>query len=107
MTRRTGFAETIRAVGNGHVSYGTAVEGRLASVLLCDQLSRGAFRGSAEAFAFDEAALKFCKDARAEGQHTALPAAARQFLCMPLLHSEELADQEENVRCFVLERSFF
>lgn len=73
------FADTIRAVGSGALDYGDDADGRLAAILLCDQLSRGAFRGSPEAFAYDATALRLSRAVCAAGQDAGMSAAARQF----------------------------
>ena len=89
------FTELIRAAGSGALKsapgWGDAPEARLATVVLLDQLSRGAFRGSPEAFAYDDAALETSLAAVSAGQDVAMSPAERQFLYMPLMHSESAA----------------
>jgi uncharacterized protein (DUF924 family) len=74
--------------------------GALALVLLLDQLPRNLHRGAAAAFACDEQARRVARDAIARGFDRALPPMRRQFLYLPLEHSEVLADQEDSVRLF-------
>lgn len=65
----------------------------LGAVLLFDQIPRNLFRGTAEAFLFDPLAREICKGALARGFDAALCRTQRQFLAMPLMHSEDRADQ--------------
>jgi uncharacterized protein (DUF924 family) len=74
--------------------------GCLALCILLDQAPRQLFRGEARAFATDAKALAVAKRALAEGFDRALPVEQRQFLYLPLMHSERLADQERCVALF-------
>jgi uncharacterized protein (DUF924 family) len=65
----------------------------LASVLLFDQLPRNLYRGSARAYAFDPLARTIARAALDCGWDRVLTRAERQFLAMPLMHSEAIADQ--------------
>ncbi len=69
-------------------------EGALALLILLDQVPRNIFRGSAHQFATDPLALLFCKGGIAAGYPAAFEPELRQFLLMPLMHSERLADQD-------------
>ena len=71
----------------------------LAAVIVLDQFSRNLFRDDARAFAQDTAALALAEDAISRGWDTGLSAQEKQFLYMPLMHSEVLADVE---RCIAL-----
>lgn len=73
----------------------------LALVVALDQFPRNMFRGSARAFAADPLALATAKHAIARGHDRAMLSVERQFLYLPLEHSESLADQE---RCLQLMR---
>ncbi len=66
----------------------------LAAVIVLDQFSRNLARGSAAAFAHDETALSLTRLALEKGFDTGMSGEERQFLYMPLMHSESLADQE-------------
>ncbi len=66
----------------------------LAAVIVIDQFSRNLHRGSAKAFAADPVALDLTKLALERRWGDAMPADQRQFLLMPLMHSETMADQE-------------
>ncbi|SON57954.1 hypothetical protein HDIA_4413 [Hartmannibacter diazotrophicus] len=71
--------------------------GMLALILLLDQFSRNLKRGSAEAFANDSKALTLAKTALDRGDDRAFPTDVRSFFYLPLMHSEEMADQERCV----------
>ena len=73
--------------------------GCLALCILLDQAPRQLFRGEARAFATDAKALAVAKRALAQGFDRQLPVEQRQFLYLPLMHSERLTDQE---RCVAL-----
>ncbi|MGX9354432.1 DUF924 family protein [Roseobacteraceae bacterium S113] len=76
----------------------TYPSGALAYLVLTDQFSRNMYRGSAQAFASDRLALAVAKKAIAQGYDLKIDAPARQFFYMPLMHSENLCDQERCVR---------
>lgn len=69
-------------------------EGALALMILLDQYPRNSFRGTGHQFATDGKALALAKDAIARGYLSAFEPELRQFLLMPLMHSEDLADQD-------------
>ena len=72
----------------------------LAAVLLFDQLPRNLFRGAAAAFAFDPLARQITRGALQRGWDKALRPEQRPFLAMPLMHSEDIADQLWSVQFF-------
>ena len=65
----------------------------LAAIIVLDQFSRNLYRGSAAAFAADPLALELTMLALERGWDSDMPPDRRQFLLMPLMHSEKLADQ--------------
>ena len=69
-------------------------DGALALLVLLDQYPRNAFRGTAHQFATDPLARMFAKQAVSRGHPAALAPDLRQFLVMPLMHSEHLTDQD-------------
>jgi len=71
--------------------------GRLALILLTDQWPRNVHRGSARAYAGDDAARRLCLDGLALGHDRPLKPLERLFFYLPLEHSESLADQERAV----------
>lgn len=89
------FAELIHAAGHGQLTDGEwspSPASSLAKVVLLDQLTRGAFRGTPTAFAYDAVAVQETLAAIDKGFDEKMEAFERQFLYMPLLHSEEHQD---------------
>lgn len=100
-TIRERFAAAFEAALAGALdSWAATPGGALALVILLDQVPRNSFRGTPRAFAGDDKALAVAKDAIARGFDAALPADQRNFLYMPLQHSERLEDQERGVALF-------
>ncbi|MEX0286959.1 MAG: DUF924 family protein [Paracoccaceae bacterium] len=79
----------------------TYPSGTLAYIILTDQFSRNMFRGDGRAFSTDRAALTAAKAAIGKGWDRRIDEPARQFFYMPLMHSENLCDQERCVRLMV------
>jgi uncharacterized protein (DUF924 family) len=78
----------------------TTPKGCLARVVLLDQFTRNAFRGTPQAFAGDPAALATAEDAVERGFDDALAPQERWFLYMPFEHSESIAQQDRAVALF-------
>ena len=78
----------------------TTRDGRLAAIVVLDQFSRNLYRDDARAFANDAAARRLVAEALAAGDEDALTTTQRQFLYMPLMHSEDDAEQARSVRLF-------
>jgi uncharacterized protein (DUF924 family) len=72
----------------------------LAAVLLFDQLPRNLHRGTPRAFATDTLARAITGAALARGWDGRLSSQQRQFLAMPLMHSERIADQRRSLAYF-------
>lgn len=72
----------------------------LAAVLLFDQLPRNLYRKSPRAFDFDPLARAIAKGALDRGWDAGLGLPQRQFLAMPLMHSEDIADQRRSLAVF-------
>jgi uncharacterized protein (DUF924 family) len=72
----------------------------LAAVLLFDQLPRNLYRKSPRAFAFDPLARDVSREALRRGWDAALTLPQRQFLAMPLMHSEHIADQRASLAVY-------
>ncbi len=95
----TRFGDTWQGACAGQYSlWLTYATGALAYVILTDQFSRNMFRGSAKAFSSDRIALAAAKSALDKGWDMRIDEPARQFFYMPLMHSENLCDQERSVR---------
>jgi len=74
--------------------------GSLARVVLLDQFTRNAFRGTPDAFAGDPGALATAEDAIARRFDRALAPRERWFLYMPFEHSELIEQQDRAVALF-------
>lgn len=75
-------------------------EGCLALAIVLDQLPLNMFRGKAESFSTEQQAVRIAKHAIGQDYDQRLPAERLAFLYMPLMHSENLADQDLSVRLF-------
>lgn len=72
----------------------------LGAVLLFDQMPRNLYGGTALAFAFDPLAREISKGALARGWDFGLTGSQKQFLAMPLMHSEDICDQHAALRYY-------
>ena len=72
--------------------------GTLAYIILMDQFPRNMFRNEGEAFATDRHALAAAKAAIHRKWDMRIDEPARQFFYLPLMHSENLCDQERCIR---------
>lgn len=96
---RDRFLEAWKGACEGKFSlWLTYPSGALAYVILMDQFPRNMFRGSAKAFSSDKAALAAAKCAVDKGWDLKIDEPARQFFYLPMMHSENLCDQERCVR---------
>lgn len=75
-------------------------EGCLALCIVLDQFPLNMYRGQALSFSTEQQAVAVTKHALAQGFDQQLPPERLMFLYMPLMHSEQLADQEASVRLF-------
>jgi len=72
----------------------------LAAIILFDQFPRNMFRERSDAFATDEMAREIAAGAVKRGFDSGLAEAKRQFLYMPMMHSEAIADQRRSLELF-------
>jgi uncharacterized protein (DUF924 family) len=75
-------------------------ETALAAILLFDQFPRNLYRHEANAFAHDARARAIASQVIAREWVDGLPEAQRQFVGMPLMHSETLSDQAASLAFF-------
>lgn len=95
------FARDVEAASNGDIDYWAhQPKGRLALIILLDQFRRNIYRGTAEAFAKDKAALKLCVEGAMQKKDKDLTPIQRVFFYMPLQHSESRKVQEKSVEIF-------
>ena len=77
--------------------------GRLAEIIVLDQLTRNMFRDDPRAFAYDSLALVLAQEAVHQGADQDIPISQRSFLYMPYMHSESPVIHEEAVKLFSTE----
>lgn len=95
------FAATLAAAANGALdSWKESPQGRLALILLLDQLSRNIHRGTAEAYRHDGRALALCREGIDRGHDRQLSAIERTFFYLPMEHAEDRAVQTLSVQHF-------
>jgi uncharacterized protein (DUF924 family) len=87
-----------RAAEGGCALWLTYPTGTLAYIVLTDQFPRNMHRGKALAFSTDSAARAAAKMAIGRDWDMRIDEPARQFFYMPLMHSENLCDQDRCVR---------
>jgi uncharacterized protein (DUF924 family) len=91
---RKRFAETFARAAIGELSsWEDTPEGCVALCVLLDQMPRNMFRGKPRAYATDAKALAVAERAVSQGFDRALSADHKQFLYLPFMHSETLANQ--------------
>lgn len=99
------FGEDLERAGRGdYDDWKRHPASHLALLLLLDQFSRNIYRGTQQAFAFDDQALENSLDALDAEQDRAVSPIARTFFYMPLQHSEQLGHQQ---RCVALMQELF
>jgi uncharacterized protein (DUF924 family) len=77
--------------------WAVTAEGALALLVLLDQFPRNAFRDTPRMFATDARSLAIAKDSIAAGFDMATDRDLRNFFYLPLMHSENLANQQRAV----------
>ena len=83
-------------------SWETSDDGALALVIVLDQFPRNLFRDDARTYASDRLAREVAHRAVERGVDARIDGALREFLYLPFMHSEHLADQ---LRCIELSRA--
>lgn len=81
-------------------SWRDTAEGRLAEIIVLDQFSRNIYRDEPQSFAADQMAIELCHEAIRISADIELSVEQRQFLYMPLMHSENLDDHHLAVKLF-------
>lgn len=98
-TIRDRFEEAWERAAEGGLSlWLTYPSGALAYIVLTDQFPRNMYRGTAKSFALDPVALAAAKVSISRKWDMAIDEPARQFFYLPLMHSENLCDQDRCVR---------
>ena len=89
-----------RALRGELEAWGDEPRSSLAQILVLDQFTRNAFRGSARSFAGDARALAAASRMVGSRQDEALAPFMRAFVYLPFEHAEGLAMQDEAIRLF-------
>jgi uncharacterized protein (DUF924 family) len=98
---RERFGATIEAaLAGGLRDWDETPDGALARVIVLDQFTRNAFRGTPRAFAGDALALQAARAMVARGDDARVAPLRRQFVYLPFEHSEDRAMQAESLRLF-------
>jgi uncharacterized protein (DUF924 family) len=100
------FVDALRDAKLGRFdSWAETPRGALALLILLDQMSRNLHRGSPETYAADAKARAVARTALAHGFDQQVGPIERMFFYLPLVHSENLADQDDAVRLFTVLRA--
>ena len=91
-----------RAAAGELSSWETSDDGALALVIVLDQFPRNMFRDDIRTYASDAQAREVAHRAVERGVDARIDGALREFLYLPFMHSEHLADQ---LRCIELSRA--
>lgn len=95
------FGTTLARLAEGELDHWQDTpRGRLAWLVVADQLSRNIHRGTPRAFALDAAALRCCREGIRLGHDLALGPLERLFFYLPLEHAEAACAQAVSVERF-------
>jgi uncharacterized protein (DUF924 family) len=98
------FKSVVRDVGQRRVAWSATTDEMMAQIILCDQISRNIFRGSDEAYQYDDVALTTANTLTdrvlsGQGLNGELFPPYLAFMVLPLMHSESI---EIHAKCFSL-----
>lgn len=98
---RTQFAGLWQQAAQGELSaWRDTLQGRLAEIIVLDQFSRNLHRGSPLAFAQDGMGVVLTQEALRDRGFADLSLHERQFMLLPLMHSESRVIHEQAVPLF-------
>ncbi len=97
------FYDQYNDIANEFNCSGKSSEEILAAIIVLDQFSRNMFRDTPKAFATDDQALALTKYCIKKSIDQQLSDSHKHFLYMPLMHSENLEDQELSVKLFAFD----
>jgi uncharacterized protein (DUF924 family) len=83
------------------VDWESTPRGRLALVVLYDQLSRNMFRGTPRSFAQDSLARAIAIKAIEAGDERVLSPVEMKFMLMPFMHAEDVGLQQKGLDGFI------
>jgi uncharacterized protein (DUF924 family) len=98
--RATYGADVEAAIRGALDDWARSPRGALALVILLDQLTRNIYRGTPRMYAGDARAVATSLAVIEHGADASLSADERQFLYMPLMHSEDRALQQRSLEKF-------
>lgn len=98
--RRRFLAVWQKAAAGEFATWEASDDGALALVIVLDQFPRNMFRGTPQAFASDAQAREVARRAIARGVDGRVDPVLLEFLYMPFMHSEHLADQLHCIALF-------
>ncbi|WP_455196917.1 DUF924 family protein [Kaarinaea lacus] len=95
------YADIYRAALNGQLSkWQQTADGCVALVVILDQFPLNMYRGLPESFAGEALARDITRKAVSKGFDKQIPDEQKAFLYMPLMHSENIVDQDLSVQLF-------
>ena len=98
---RTEFQGWVERAGRGECSaWADSPRRRLSLIILLDQFPRQIYRGTAQAFAYDDQALALALSGMQSAADGALNIFERLFFYMPLQHAESTEVQDESVSAY-------
>jgi uncharacterized protein (DUF924 family) len=98
---RASYRDDVEAALRGERDgWASTPRGALALVILLDQITRNIYRGTPRMYAGDPKAVATCLAAIERGFDASLTADQRQFLYLPLMHSEDPAHQRRSLEKF-------
>ena len=95
------FETAVSAALKGEVeAWQTDLKGCVAIILMLDQCTRNIFRNTPKAFSGDKKALELSLICHDKGYLQHDNPAYRQFMLMPMMHSEDIAIQDQSLTLF-------
>lgn len=85
-----------------HADWRKSPKGRLAEIIIIDQLSRNMFRGTPGMFAHDSLGLALAQEAVRAGADKKMKQWEKVFMFLPYMHTESKKIQRESLRLFKL-----
>lgn len=89
--------EQAAIAAKGSHPWANSADSLLALAITLDQFPRNMYRGTPAMFEWDPYLLPFIKTAVKDGLDLKIPIERREFIYMPLMHSEDLKDQKRCV----------
>jgi len=93
-------SDLIKAGAGEYKKWEETLQGRLALVILFDQLPRNMYRDTENMYAYDAIALELTRRTIKKGNDKDLMLIERAFFYLPLMHSEDVGMQQQSVEYF-------